>query len=396
MEKRKFRFLRMPIGSDLTIFVCTITLALFGLVMSVSAGMTYATVDLNPLVMATIRHFAFFLISYFFMYVAASLFNFNLARKLLFIIVITTAIALLLPLLFDPVNGAHRWIRIMNFTIQPSEFAKVVMIVLIAIYLGDLKVTKRKGWDIVKAPFFILCIYGAIILFLQNDFGTALVIGAIAVICFLVPSNRCIRGFQRLVMAGTAVLVPLIVFLMSNRGIEFIRQTGLIRPWRLARIEMAGNPFTDRFNTGYQLVNSLIAFSNGGWFGVGLGRSIQKYGYLPEARTDFILAIIVEELGFVGAMFIFILYAFLIYRLFYYAFKIESEKGKIVLIGTAMYLFIHLVFNVGGVIGLIPLTGIPLLLISSGGSSTMAVFLAIGICQAVISKYNREKLESAR
>lgn len=394
MPKRKIRFLQMPKGSDAIIYACTIILAIFGLVMGVSAGMSSATITLDPLVNVVIKQVAYFVVSYLFMYLAAKLFKFSYIKKFLFILVVGTAIALIIPRFSAPINGAYAWIRVpflpIEFTIQPAEFAKVVMIVLIAVYLGDLKVKNKKGWDIIEPPAIILAVYLVIIMFVQNDLGTAMVILLVSIVCFLIPSNICFRPIQRFVTMVIPIITAGVVFLASNSGIQWIKKLG-IKSYQIARFEMANNPFTDRFNNGYQLVNSLIAFSNGGLFGVGLGKSLQKYGYLPEARTDFILAIVAEELGFLGVMVIFLLYAVLIWRLFYYAFKMKSEKNKIVLIGVATYLFVHFLFNVGGVTALIPLTGVPLLLISSGGSSTMAVMMAIGICQAIIAEYNNEK-----
>ena len=137
----------------------------------------------------------------------------------------------------------------------------------------------------------------------------------------------------------------------------------------------------------------MISFATGGLTGVGVGASIQKYTNFPAASTDYILAIIVEETGILGFVALFAGYMLIIMRLFNYAKRIESEKAKMVLIGTAFYLFVHYVFNVGGVTGLIPLTGVPLLLMSSGGSSTMSFMMAIGVCQAVICQYRTGRLK---
>ncbi|NLY63277.1 MAG: FtsW/RodA/SpoVE family cell cycle protein, partial [Erysipelothrix sp.] len=140
---------------------------------------------------------------------------------------------------------------------------------------------------------------------------------------------------------------------------------------------------------GYQLSGSLIAFSRGGLFGTGLGQSVQKYGYLPEVRTDFILPLIAEELGFFGITILLLAYGLLMYRILHYAMRVKSEKDKMILMGTVFYLFIHVLLNVGGVSGSIPLTGVPLLLISSGGSSTMSIMLMIGISQSIIARHKR-------
>ena len=153
------------------------------------------------------------------------------------------------------------------------------------------------------------------------------------------------------------------------------------------------NPFADKYGTGFQLINGLVSFASGGWQGVGYGKSIQKYTNFPAANTDFILAIVVEELGIFGFLLIFICYALIVGRMFIYAIRMKSQRGRIVLIGVSMYFFIHFLFNVGGVTGLIPLTGVPLLMISAGGSSTLSVMVAVGMGQAVISQYRQGKIE---
>ena len=147
------------------------------------------------------------------------------------------------------------------------------------------------------------------------------------------------------------------------------------------RILSAVNPFTDLYNTGYQLVNGLVSFASGGWKGLGFGNSVRKYTDFPAANTDLI-----------GFGLIFIPYMIIIIQLFRYAMKMESERGRIILVGTAMYLMVHCLFNIGGVTGMIPLTGVPLLMISSGGSSTLSFMLSIGLAQAVICAWRRGDL----
>ncbi|MBR3346915.1 MAG: FtsW/RodA/SpoVE family cell cycle protein, partial [Solobacterium sp.] len=132
-----------------------------------------------------------------------------------------------------------------------------------------------------------------------------------------------------------------------------------------------------------------VSFVTGGWFGLGYGNSVRKYTNFPAANTDFILAIVVEEMGVFGFLLIFVPYMIIIVQLFRYALKIRSEQARVILVGTAMYLMIHSFFNIGGVTGMIPLTGVPLLMISSGGSSTLAFMAAIGLAQAVIDQYRK-------
>ena len=170
--------------------------------------------------------------------------------------------------------------------------------------------------------------------------------------------------------------------------------TTVLKGYQVSRITAWLDPLSDPYNTSQQLVNALIAFKNGGLFGLGLGNSTQKFGYIPEAHNDFIGAIIYEELGIIGLGLIIIPTCIIIFKLLNYSQKIKENKSRIILLGIASYFFLHLLINLGGVSGLIPMTGVPLLFISSGGSSTVTAFVAIGIAQAIIARYNRQKLDT--
>ena len=178
---------------------------------------------------------------------------------------------------------------------------------------------------------------------------------------------------------------------MIGWGMSFLEKIPFIGTHIVERFKMSANPWQDEYNKGLQLINSLYAFASGGWRGLGFGQSIQKMKYLSAASTDFILAITVEELGIFGFSVILIGYSCIIFRLFRYALMSKHEGYKIIYIGTSLYIFIHFVVNAGGVTGLIPLTGVPLLFISSGASSLVSICCAIGICQALASKENLER-----
>ena len=148
------------------------------------------------------------------------------------------------------------------------------------------------------------------------------------------------------------------------------------------------------YNGSFQLANGLIAFAQGGLFGKGFGASTQKFGYIAESQNDFISSIIVEELGVVGFLvFVIVPYCIIIFKMFTYGQKIKETKSKLILYGIATYFFAHILINVGGVSGFIPMTGVPLLMVSLGGSSTLASMMTIGIGQAIIAKYNKDKLK---
>ncbi|TFG83313.1 MAG: FtsW/RodA/SpoVE family cell cycle protein [Erysipelotrichales bacterium] len=177
---------------------------------------------------------------------------------------------------------------------------------------------------------------------------------------------------------------------MSDPGIKFLKSIDK-GGYQLQRFLAAFNPFEIAQEGGYQIVSSLIAIVKGNWFGVGLGRSLQKYGYLPAARTDFILAIIAEETGMIGFSILLIFYGIIIYRLLKGVFRAMDEKSRMTLVGIFLYLSVHFILNIGGVTAMIPLTGVPLLFISQGGSSTMAIMCGLGIAQNILSRQNARR-----
>ncbi len=399
--KKFIRFFTVAEDSDQIINVSTLFLAMFGLVMAVSASMTASDNSTRLLLVATMRQLVFFVISYFMMVFLSKIFNYRLAHNLIMPTALLMIGLLLLTLVFEPIGGAKAWLHFnfgpLRFTLQPAEFAKVVNIILVAMFFGDISYnTKRSTSDIIKPVITIVIVQVIIIIFFQNDLGSALVLALLALFVALIPSHPRIRKVQNWAIILIVLGFILSFLFLTDTGINLILKTKLLQPYQLKRFINYTNPFKNLQDGGYQLAGSLVAFSRGNWFGIGLGQSIQKYGYLPEARTDFILSVIAEELGFVGVMVLLIVYAILIWRLLYYALKMKSEKDKMILTGTVIYLFLHILLNIGGVSVSIPLTGVPLLLISSGGSSTMATMAIIGVCQSIISKYRKGVINENR
>ncbi len=395
VKRRKESIIRMPRLYDRPIHISILVLALFGLVMITSASMGIATTT-TALMNVVAKQVVFSVIGYVSMLAVAKFFNFKLLRDNLALVVIATLFFLLFALVFSPVGGARAWIRLplggTEITIQPSEFAKLSILLVISAYLCDLKIKKPSSWELVKTPVLVVGTFIFIVMFLQSDFGSGAVMLMIAMIVFLLPQHPQLAKYQRWVILLIIAGIVGVIFLVTPMGVSFVEHLPL-RSYQKARILSAMNPFIDKYSSGYQLINGLISFATGGFFGVGFGNSIRKYTNFPAANTDFILAIVVEELGFFGFLIIFLAYGVIIWRLFKYAFKIKSEKGRVILVGTAMYILIHFIFNVGGVTGLIPLTGVPLLMISYGGSSTMACMMAIGFSQAIISRYRNGEIQ---
>ncbi len=394
--KRRF-FLRMPRKADRGIYISMLILAGFGLLMIASSSMGLTVGRPGRLALILIKQIVFLAGGYYFMAVLANNFRLSFLKSGTFPLwAIGIGAALLFCLLFPAAGGARAWIRVpisgVDISIQPSEFAKVMVILVVAAYCGDVKKIFNVQADIIKRPLVFIGAYTFIVLFLQSDMGSAVVIALIAIICAMIPQHPQLRIYQNLLRFLGIIGVGLVLYILSPWGETVIKRLPL-KAYQINRFLSAFNPFVDMYDTGFQLINGLVSFATGGWLGLGFGNSVRKYTQFPAANTDFILAIVVEELGLVGFLIIFIPYMIIIVQLFRYAMKIKSEQARIILVGTAMYLVIHCLFNIGGVTGMIPLTGVPLLMISSGGSSTLAFMIAVGISQAVIDQYRKGAIE---
>ena len=398
-RKNKLRlthFLKVAKRSDIWILLSILLLAIGGILMIGSASMGLSIGDNFALMITVGKQAVFIILGYFMMCFASNHFRLHhlTSDKFIYLLLLMEAV-LLACVGFEPAGGAYAWIRIRTpvaeLTIQPSEFCKIVVVLMMAAYLGDSRRKKGGFWIMCRVPLIALGIYAGTIVFIQKDLGSAAVMILMCFAVFLIPKHRFLTAAQHGFTVLFLVCVGIVVFLISPAGMAFIEAMPLFT-YQKNRFLSAVNPFMDQYGDGYQLINGLISFATGGLFGVGFGKSIQKYTNFPAANTDFILAVLVEETGFVGFMFLMSLYCLLMGRLFYYAYKIRSEKAKMILVGTAMYFLIHIFLNVGGVTGMIPLTGVPLPLMSAGGSSAMSMMLAVGISQAVISQFHKGEI----
>ncbi|MBI5206501.1 MAG: putative lipid II flippase FtsW [Candidatus Firestonebacteria bacterium] len=281
------------------------------------------------------------------------------------VVILITGILLLvlvlIPQIGKKVNGARRWINLYFFNIQPSELIKLCII----IYLADVLSRKQKNINVFsKGILPILFIVGLIfiLLKLEPDFGRIIIISAIIFIMLLV--------------GGVAIKYLLsLIFIASCFMFLWLRHD----PLRLERVLSFFNPGEDPLGVGYHLVQSLTALKIGGFMGVGLGNSRQKFFYLPEAHNDFIFAIIGEELGFIGTCVILILFAVFIWRGFKIAFKTEDLYQGLLATGITIMISVETIINMGVVMGIMPTKGTPLPFISYGVSSLITNMAAVGI-----------------
>lgn len=383
--KRSKLSLRLPKGRDISIQVAMIVLGVIGVLMVTSASMSTKVDNLN-LVSIFIKQLFFLLVGYVSYAVLARYFSFESFNRLSRIAMISIIALLLYALSFGEVNGAKAWIQVpvVGMTIQPSEFAKLLVILVMANYLGDNRKRNLSVTDLIKAPVAFAAAVVMIVIILQSDLGSGIVVFTLAYVSFLLPGHPKLSRIQWVAIYLMLFGLVFAYFAVGSQGVAFIESTGILKGYQLDRFVNAINPFQNQYSSGYQLVNGLVAFNRGGWLGVGYGNGLQKYGYLPAAKTDFILAVIAEELGFIGVLVIVILYAVMVIRLFTHAYKAQSEKRRMVLVGVGLYIAIHFILNVGGVSALIPLTGVPLLMLSSGGSSTLSLMMALGLAQRMI------------
>ena len=287
----------------------------------------------------------------------------------------------------EEINGVVSWLRIGPIQIQPSEFVKTLMILFIAFSFKE----PRKMFNGYKfiTPF-IYAVICFMFIAMQPDFGTAIIF---ALICFFMFLGLPIKdkNYKKLkIIAGSAAVVGICLFIFGG---DILRHTDFLNEEQLSRLTYT-NPCT-RYTekTGYQVCNGYIAINNGGLFGVGLGNSTQKYLYLPEAYTDFIFPIIVEELGSIIASIIIIGFLLMLYRILMIARKAETLSGSLIAYGTFAFITSHLLINLLGVLAIIPLTGVPLPFLSHGGSFNLNLIILLFMTERVCIESKRIKLK---
>ena len=258
-------------------------------------------------------------------------------------------------------RGATRWLNIAGIQFQPSEFLKPFAIAYSAIMLdrifspgGNINEFLRKMGGYLGISLFLI--------FVQPDFGTVLII-LLTLIC----------------MALFAGLDPKYIVWTVVAGIAVIAIALIAEPYRMTRVQVAWNPWADEYGDGYQATLAIMAFASGGLFGRGIGNSTMKYSYLPEAHNDYILAIIGEEVGFLGTLLFFLVFAMLIYSAFRIAEQAADRRGALMASGSAVILAVQFLINALGILNVFPMTGKPLPFISYGGSSIIVSLMLAGL-----------------
>lgn len=373
---------------DIPLFIMVVLYVALGLVMIYSASNITAVVryGYQPYHFF-IRQAIFVLVSFFIGFLIVLRFptrNYGaLAWPLVFLLIGSLA---LLFVKGKIAGGAISWFDLKFFKVQPSEFAKSILVIFMAIYYNKLHYKKVKNIYAYFVPLgFAAIIIGLV--FMQPDLGSAAIIAGIVFLTFIsipVVQNNIMK-FIKIIAIGC--ILAIVAFLYS--GNDFLSS---IQKGRL-NFKNPCSRYTE--TTGYQVCNGFIAINNGGLFGVGLGNSTQKYLYLPESHTDFIFPIIVEELGLVTGIIIILGYAYILARILKIAKSSENLRCSILAYGTFWYFTLHILVNLLGVLALIPLTGVPLPFLSYGGSFTVNAIIMIFVVERVNieNKINKTKRE---
>ena len=369
---------------DKPLLIITFIFFVFGLIMILSASSMESYMRYNYSPYHYFIRQALFLVIGMITFFFCIIFPTKNYKKLKLDIIIISIIMLSLiglPFIGHAAKNAVSWYKIGPITIQPSEFAKVGIILYLSIYYERNKDKLDNQWNIIKPIIVALIIVGLVMI--QPDMGTAVIIALITIIMFYgVPIDKKNRSIFNKIFIGGILLVVLVLI---TTGASFLKD------YQLDRFKFTLPCERYQEKTGYQLCNSFIAFKNGGLNGQGLGSSTQKYLYLPESYTDFIFPIVVEEWGLVVGIIIICAYAFVLFRIIQIARRANTLRGSLLCYGVFTYLLTHIIVNLFGVMGLMPLTGVPLPFLSYGGSYTICLMIAMGLVQRVAIESKKNK-----
>lgn len=352
--------------SDWLLIGTMLVLSGFGLLMIYSATRSGGSFSMERQMIFVAAGLTFYLI--------ASHIDYREYRNIVPWIAIVTIVSLMGVFLFDPVNGAQRWIPLGFFKLQPAEFAKVSVIVVLAALLSPHnreEIGRRSiTWKELFQAVAVVAIPGALVLY-EPDLGTTMVFGFILFVMVFAAG----ASWRQLVALGAA----------GVGGIAAALQFGWLAEYQLNRVRVLFNPDIDPQGIGYNLRLSKAAIASGQLFGKGLFTSgtLTDFEYVPEQETDFIFTAVGEQLGFIGGIIVLVAFAVIVWRLLVIAANARDRFGALIALGVAAMIAFHVFVNVGMTIGIMPVTGLPLPFLSSGGSFYMAMTLALGIANSV-------------
>ncbi len=350
-------------GYDLALLFITFALLGIGLVMLYSSSSIMAQERFGDSMYFLKRQILFVLLGLAALITCKNL-PYAVYRRLVYLILglsLLSLILVLFPQVGHRVGGARRWLRFGPVSVQPAEFAKLALVIYVSYSLAKKK-DMVKDFSVGFLPHVVVSAVFIGLVVVQPDLGTAVIFAALVFLLLFVAGVR----LRYLLAAGLAVF-PLLALAIAQTSYRWKRLLAFLNPWR------------DPSDTGFQLIHSLLALGSGGPSGVGLGSGQQKLFYLPEAHTDFILAVIGEETGMVGVSLVLILYGLLVYRGVKIALKAPDSHGTYLALGLTLVIGLQALINAAVVMGVLPTKGLPLPLISYGGSSLLTTLAALGI-----------------
>lgn len=367
---------------DFILLFLTVALVGFGVVMvfSASYSLTYSDDPLSH----TKRQIMYVALGLFIMFFMMNT-SYALLRKLFVPFFLVTLTLLVAVLIFGKeVNGSKSWFRIGEFGGQPTEFAKIG----IMLYLGFIITKKDEKFRDFKTgllPALVVTGFVGFLIMLQPDLGSCMILILSAAIVLFVGGARFKHLFLLFVSSVAVIGLTIAAELLRNE-----------HSYRIKRFTSYLDPWKDYYGDGYQLIQSLFALGHGGATGAGFGQSIQKLHYLPEAHNDFIFAVIGEELGFVGAAIFLLVYVLFLWRALIIVLRCGDTAGMLAGTGIVATIALQALINIGGVTGAIPITGVTLPLISYGGSSLLSSMMAIGLLLSISREFNKEDKEKTK
>ena len=368
---------------DMPLLLPVLALISIGLIMIASASFSFADYRYNNELYFVTRHLAYMLVGAGAMAVGFFVPPAIWAQygRLWILLSVVLLVLVLVPGIGREVNGSRRWLSAGGVTLQVSELVKVATVVFLAAHLQKHRDTLADNWQEFAKLLLVIALL-SVLLILEPDFGSVVVLAA--------------TFMAMLFLGGTNLRQYMLVVLVVGALLYWMAESA---PYRVARLTTFMDPWSDQFNAGYQLTQSLIAFGRGEWFGVGLGQSVQKMMYLPEAHTDFVFAIYAEEFGFIGVIALLGLYVFMVMRILQLAKLAIAQKywyGAFVLLGFGLLISGQTFINLGVNAGLLPTKGLTLPFVSYGGSSLMVCCAMVGMMLRISHELHTETVPVRR
>lgn len=377
---------------DYSILIPYLVLSAVGLIMVYSSTSSLLVSQGKPptgMVITQLQFWLLSLVAMFFIYkMKTSVFQVKGFIMFAIVVISVLLLAVRFTTLGSEINGAKGWIQIGSFSMQPAEYLKIMVIWYLAYILGRRQ--KYIDKEFKKAVFRPMLLVGCLIFLvaIQPDFGNAAILTLLVIIMIL---SSGVNYMYTYIVGGAGILgsIAVIQALLLTGGKIIPERYRYVYP----RFAIFLNPFKDERNAGHQLANSYYAINNGSWFGKGLGNSIQKKGFLPEAHSDFIFAITIEELGLFVSLIILAILMFMIARIILVGVRSKKPFNSLMCIGIGTMLLLQVFINLGGITGVIPLTGVTFPFLSQGGNSVLIISIAVAFVLNISADEKKQKMD---